>query len=141
VPDTRTRLNHGEGEVIALTIMDMIALRAPTTSPLHHRRICGKDIWAIANYIGQILETCDLVTFYAEHVYLDQETLDTILYKMISNLRGVRRNIFFYSTTIASGTLRLPMDTSLLLGFVADIGSLNMSLTRCRIARYIVGAH
>ncbi|KAF2822902.1 hypothetical protein CC86DRAFT_422929 [Ophiobolus disseminans] len=140
-PGTTTRHNRKEAEVIALTVIDMIMLEAPNDFEHGFRQIRGKDILVIANYSGQITEIRRAVTAHAEGLNIAQDDLDDIWYRTTANLKGIERNITFYNTTIASGTLRLLKDENLPLGFVANVHNLNMFITRCQIARYIVGAH
>lgn len=138
---TTTRFNRGEARMIAMTVIDMIAMDPPTATK-EFRRIRGDDICIIANFTGQVSEiqrTMRQCVADAK-IRVKQEDLDAIWYTTTANVHGKERNITFYSTTIAPGVLRLPTSEHLAIGFVADINHFNVSVTRCRVARYTVGA-
>jgi hypothetical protein len=139
---TTTRLNKHEALQIAATIIDMLATSPPSKPGLFVRRIRGADICVISNYTGQILEIQQAIRTLARQCNLEvsAEDLDDIWYKTTTNVQGDEREITFYSLVIAPGTIHLPMEESLPIGFVADLHNLNVSVTRCKVARYIYGA-
>ncbi|OAL44708.1 hypothetical protein IQ07DRAFT_635993 [Pyrenochaeta sp. DS3sAY3a] len=140
-----TRFNRGEAKMVAKTVLDMLTTKPPEafTNDQPARRIRGKDIAIISNYTGQILEIKrTMKSLVAQHsrFKVGKEDLDGILYATTTNVQGKERNIIFYSTVIASGTTRLEKHDTLPLESVANVKNLNVSLTRCHVARYTVGA-
>ena len=137
---TTTRLNRGEAKMIARTVVDMLIMDRPKDDKNGLRRIRGEDICIIANYTGQVLEIQRQMHRRANEVNVKKEDLDALWYRTTADVHGKERPITFYSTTIAPGVKRLAMKDHLPIGFVADKKNLNVSITRCKVARYTVGA-
>ncbi len=141
-PGTTTRRNQLEAKIVALTMLDMLRMECPAKdySTSSFRRILPSDIRVVTNYTGQLLCIKSAMKKAAAQFKLNPQDLEGIIYSTTSNVRGKESNIVFYSTTIASGTLRLQADDHIPIGFVANLENLSVSLTRCRIARYTIGA-
>ncbi|KAL6705015.1 hypothetical protein ACN47E_007418 [Coniothyrium glycines] len=140
---TTTRLNRVEANVVAMSVISMLVSEPPKdTASTSYRRIRGSDICIISNFTGQILQ---LQRAMKEMVKISkmkpkQADLDDLWFCTTTDVQGKERNITFYSTVIAPGKLRLETKAHIPIGFVADIKNLNVSVTRCKIARYTVGA-
>ena len=159
---TTTRLNRQEAHQIACTVLQMLKMKLPvaqgktpdakakakvtdgneptTVDGLTYRRIVAKDICIIANFTGQVLEIRKAMKALAEKLEFDQKDLNDLWYRTTADVQGKERDIIMYSTVLANGTTRLAKNDKLPIGFVADVHNLNVSLTRCRVARYTFGA-
>jgi hypothetical protein len=128
-PGTTTRSNVAEAKAIAWTIKDMLDFAPSLTTP---REIRPSDLGVVTPYTGQVLEIRHQVR------ELDVDLRD-ILIATTNHAQGKERNIIFSSTVINLGLTRVPMGDPFPIGFVADAKSLNVSLSRGRIGRYIFG--
>jgi hypothetical protein len=128
-PGTTTRSNVAEAKAIAWTIKDMLDFAPSLTKP---REIRPSDLGVVTPYTGQVLEIRHQVR------ELDVDLRD-ILIATTNHAQGKERNIIFSSTVINLGLTRVPMGNPFPIGFVADAKSLNVSLSRGRIGRYIFG--
>lgn len=138
---TTTRLNRHEARQIACTVIDMLSFGVPkSTGGEPYREILAEDICLIANFSGQALELRKAVKHRAEEMKFDLARLEHLLYHTTAEVKGKERNITMFSAVLASGTPRLTQKEHLPIGFVADIKNLNVSVTRCKIARYTFGA-
>ncbi|KAJ4365330.1 hypothetical protein N0V83_008951 [Neocucurbitaria cava] len=138
---TTTKLNREEAKMIARTVLDMLTMAHPEVSPNQQlRRIEAKDIGIIANYSGQIMEIRRAIRERARELSVEQEDLATLSFATTAQAQGREFSIMFYSMVIATGEMRLPKESGLPIGFVSKINNLNVSITRCKIARYTVGA-
>ncbi|CAN9316071.1 unnamed protein product [Alternaria alternata] len=102
--------------------------------------ILAEDICLISNFTGQVMELRKAVKHRAEEMEFDLAKLEHLLYHTTAEVQGKERNITMYCTVLADGTTRLAQQDRLPIGFVADIKNLNVSVTRCKIARYTFGA-
>jgi hypothetical protein len=137
-----TRFNKDEADLLVATIIDMLNTDPPADFEHPIRRIRGEDICIISNYVGQISQCQKSMreVMEAQKISIKQEDLDAIWYKTTTVVQGDERPITFYSIVIAPGVERLPMKDTVPIGFVANQANLNVSITRCKVARYIVGA-
>ncbi|KAL1798835.1 hypothetical protein ACET3X_002872 [Alternaria dauci] len=138
---TTTRLNRYEARQIACTVVDMLNFEVPkVTGGEPCRAILAEDICIIANYTGQILELRKAVKARALEMKLDMNRIRDLWYNTTADVQGKERAITMFSTVLASGNTRLAQKEHLPIGFVADIKNLNVSVTRCTMARYTFGA-
>ncbi|RYO28703.1 hypothetical protein AA0113_g8262 [Alternaria arborescens] len=137
---TTTRLNRHEARQIACTVVDMLSFEPPKSKGEPCRRILAEDICLISNFTGQVMELRKAVKHRAEEMEFDLAKLEHLLYHTTAEVQGKERNITMYCTVLADGTTRLAQQDRLPIGFVADIKNLNVSVTRCKIARYTFGA-
>jgi hypothetical protein len=138
---TTTRLNRHEAQQIACTVIDMLRAKIPDGAGVQpFRPILAEDICIIANFTGQVLEIKKAMGARAVELKFDQTLLGDLWYRTTADVRGKERAITMYSTVLASGTTRLGKNDKLAIGFVSDVYNLNVSITRCRIARYTFGA-
>jgi hypothetical protein len=138
---TTTRLNREEARQIACTVIEMLTAEIPDVAggpPC--RAILAADFCIIANFTGQVLEIKKALRTRAVEMKLDQTRLDDLWYRTTADVTGKQRPITMYSTVLASGSNRLAKNDHLAIGFVSDVHNLNVSVTRCRVARYTFGA-
>lgn len=138
---TTTRLNCHEAEQIACTVIDMLKTNIPDATGCEpYRRILVEDICIIANFTGQVHEIRKAMRARANTLGFDRKCLQGLWYRTTADVQGKERPITMYSTVLANGTTRLAKNDKLPIGFVSDVHNLNVSVTRCRIARYTFGA-
>jgi uncharacterized membrane protein YgcG len=128
-PGTTTRSNVAEAKAIAWTIKDMLNF---VPSPTTLREIRPSDLGVVTPYTGQVLE----IRHQLRELDVD---LRDILIATTNQAQGKERNIIFFSTVINLGLTRVPMEDPFPIGFVADAKSLNVSLSRARVGRYMFG--
>jgi hypothetical protein len=126
---TTTKNNVAEAKAIAWTIKDMLDFVPALTTP---REIRPSDLGVVTPYTGQVLE----IRHQLRTLDVD---LSEILIATTNHAQGKERNVIFFSTVINLGLARVPMGDQFPIGFVADPKSLNVSLSRGRIGRYIFG--
>ncbi|KAH4073554.1 hypothetical protein HBH92_006800 [Parastagonospora nodorum] len=139
-----TSYNVREAEEVAWLVKDMLMFDptkgdAKTTG----RRIVPKDFIIITNYIGQVSAIRKaLRAKVAGQESVKPEDVDavTIVVNTTSSAQGLEENIAIYSTVVGTGTTRLGNEDSLGLAFVASRKNYNVSITRQRVARFIVGS-
>lgn len=119
----------------------MLSFEPPKSTPSEpFRKILAEDICLISNFTGQVMELRKAVKLRAEEMEFELAELEHLSYHTTAEVQGKERNITMYSTVLADGTTRLPQQDRLPIGFIADIKNLNVSVTRCKIARYTFGA-
>jgi hypothetical protein len=136
-----TYFNTAEAEEVAYLIKELLLFDPPKGNK--YRRIQGSDFIVISNYIGQVAEIRKALRRHAqgqENVKSEDIDAVTVALGTTSAVQGKEANIAIYSTCIANGTTRLAKDDKLGLGFVAFVKNYNVSITRQRVARYIVGS-
>ena len=141
-PGGTTRVNVGEAKFIAWRIKDMLAFVPPKSARgVYYAPIVGTDFIVISNFVGQVSAIRQALREDSPGQKVDQKELDGVrtLLGTTSWVQGKEAPIAFYSLTVSAGSTRLASDDRLPIGFVADVKNFNVSITRQRVARYIVG--
>jgi hypothetical protein len=106
-------------------------------------RIRGEHFIVISNYNGQVAEIRRALREQANLTpSIKDEDIATINARMGTTRaqQGKEGDITIYSPCIGTGDVRLSKKDHLGLGFVASVKNFNVSMTRQRVARYIVGS-
>lgn len=135
---TTTKFNTTEAKVISWTIRDMLLFKPPvSTDKIQYRQCVPSDFIVVTPYTGQALE----VRKQLRESILDQPLVDTegVLVATTNHSQGKQRNIAFFSPVVNPGVERLGRDARVPLSSVFDDHNINVSLSRQRIGRHIVG--
>jgi len=141
-PGGTTRVNVGEAKFIAWRIKDMLAFEPPTSSGgMQYARIVGTDFIVISNFTGQVSAIRQALREDSPGQKVDQKELDGVrtLLGTTSWVQGKEAPIAFYSLTVSTGSTRVASDDHIPIGFPAAVKNFNVSITRQRVARHIVG--
>jgi hypothetical protein len=140
-----TYFNTAEAEEAAYLIKEMLLFDPPKdTVATKYCRVRGKHFIVISNYIGQVAEIRKALRNHAkgqENVKREDIDAVTVMLGTTSAHQGREADIAIYSMCIGNGTTRLAKDDKLGLGFVAYTKNYNVSITRQRVARYIIGSY
>ncbi|KAH6620490.1 P-loop containing nucleoside triphosphate hydrolase protein [Boeremia exigua] len=139
-----SRYNVGEADLMAYWILELLEYVPPNnTAEKQCARVQGSDICVSSNFIDQVSQI-------RRHLYkrsegkpphIVQQVKDVLLMlETTGTIQGKERSISFYCTVIAVGHSRLAEGEDLPIGFVANVKSFNVSMTRQRVARYNFGA-
>ncbi|KAL5115909.1 Chaperone protein dnaJ [Pleosporales sp. CAS-2024a] len=123
-----TRYNNAEAKIISWTIKRMLEFAPPAGG----RKILPKDIGVVSGYTGQVLEIRNELRKLGVDPTL-------ILVATTNHAQGKQRPLIFFSVVINTGEVRPKSKELVPIRFVADPQNINVSLSRQRIGRYIVG--
>jgi hypothetical protein len=141
VGHTKTQKNDEEARVIADTIREMLRWDPPpngNTANQQYTRFLGENFLVVTPYSGQVSQ------IIKELAKADDATMKAQLMKVrvmtTDNVEGDQGDIVFFSTVKATGKKFLAAGERLPLSFTAQLNRFNVSITRQRVARHVVGA-
>jgi hypothetical protein len=137
VGTSTTRTNQHEAHVVAWIVKDMVTWNPPNNG----RRILGSDILILTPYVGMVTEIRRMLNkkFDGQR---DPSSSDLRAIRVMSTFssQGKEGNIVLMCFTVAPGISNPGRNDKIPISYLAGINHFNTMLTRCRIARYIIGA-
>jgi hypothetical protein len=139
-----TMVNTTEAIEVAWLVKDMLLFDPPaSTAQVPTVRIRPENFIIISNYVGQVsaIRKALRQTFKGQE-NLKREDIDALNPALgtTSVVQGREEDIAIYSLCIGNGKTRLKANEKLGLGFVAYLKNYNVSTTRQRVARHVVGS-